>query len=222
MVVGHNRRVMPEEVETRSGPASAMREERKVVTAVSADLVGSTALAERLDPEEVKLIVGEAVARMVQAVEEFGGTVKDLAGDGILALFGAPVTHEDDAERAVRAGLRIVQAIRGYGQEVAGAWNVEGFAVRVGVATGPVVLGAMGAGQRIEYGAFGDTVNLAARLQSSARPGTVQVETDTHRMVEPLFDWSSPQELDLKGKSARVLAYEVGGARPVAPRTRGL
>ncbi|TMK96652.1 MAG: hypothetical protein E6G40_10670, partial [Actinobacteria bacterium] len=220
MVVGHNRRVMPEEVETRSGPASAMREERKVVTAVSADLVGSTALAERLDPEEVKLIVGEAVARMVQAVEEFGGTVKDLAGDGILALFGAPVTHEDDAERAVRAGLRIVQAIRGYGQEVARAWNVEGFAVRVGVATGPVVLGAMGAGQRIEYGAFGDTVNLAARLQSSARPGTVQVETDTHRMVEPLFDWSSPQELDLKGKSARVLAYEAVGARPIAPRTR--
>jgi ABC-type oligopeptide transport system substrate-binding subunit/class 3 adenylate cyclase len=213
---------MPEEVDTRSGPASAMREERKVVTAVSADLVGSTALAERLDPEEVKLIVGEAVARMVQAVEEFGGTVKDLAGDGILALFGAPVTHEDDAERAVRAGLRIVQAIRGYGQEVAGAWNVEGFAVRVGVATGPVVLGAMGAGQRIEYGAFGDTVNLAARLQSSARPGTVQVETDTHRMVEPLFDWSSPQELDLKGKSARVLAYEARGARPDAPRTRGL
>src|SRR2546422_11506760 len=142
-------------------PSPAMREERKVVTALFADLVGSTALADRLDPEEVRLIVGEAVARMVQAVEEFGGTVKDLAGDGILALFGAPVTHEDDAERAVRAGLRIVEAIRAYGQEVSRAWGVEGFAVRVGVATGPVVLGAVGGGQRIEYGAFGDTVNLA-------------------------------------------------------------
>jgi ABC-type oligopeptide transport system substrate-binding subunit/class 3 adenylate cyclase len=213
---------MPDEVDTRSGQASAMREERKVVTALSADLVGSTALAERLDPEEVKLIVGEAVARMVQAIEEFGGTVKDLAGDGILALFGAPVTHEDDAERAVRAGLRIVQAIRGYGDEVAKAWGVEGFAVRVGVATGPVVLGAMGGGQRVEYGAFGDTVNLAARLQSSARPGAVLIDSDTHRMVEQLFDWSSRQELDLKGKSASVLAYEAAGSRPVPPRTRGL
>ena len=77
-----------------------MREERRVVTALSADLVGSTALAERLDPEEARLIVGEAVARIVHAVEEFGGTVKDLAGDGILALFGAPTAHEDDAERA--------------------------------------------------------------------------------------------------------------------------
>ena len=215
---------MPEDLETRPAPApaSAMREERKVVTAVSADLAGSTALAERLDPEEVKLIVGEAVARMVQAVEEFGGTVKDLAGDGILALFGAPVTHEDDAERAVRSGLRIVQGIRSYGDEVAKAWGVEGFAVRVGVATGPVVLGAMGGGQRVEYGAFGDTVNLAARLQSSAQLGTVQVESDTHRMVEPLFDWSPPRELALKGKSAPVLAYEVIGSRPIAPRTRGL
>src|SRR6266568_2389226 len=89
---------------TPAGPASttSMREERKVVTALFADLAGSTALGERLDPEEVKLVVGEAVARIVRTVEAFGGTVKDLAGDGVLALFGAPVTHEDDAERAVR------------------------------------------------------------------------------------------------------------------------
>src|SRR5437870_12428803 len=129
--------------------APGIREERKVVTAVSADLVGSTALAERLDPEEVKLIVGEAVARMVQAVEEFGGTVKDLAGDGILALFGAPVTHEDDAERAVRAGLRIVEGIGEFSRDVERSFSVEGLAVRVGVDTGPVVVGPVGAGSRI-------------------------------------------------------------------------
>src|SRR5213593_2807573 len=138
---------------------TGIREERKVVTAVFADLVGSTALGERLDPEEVKLIVGEAVARIVHAVEEFGGTVKDLAGDGVLTLFGAPVAHEDDAERALRASLRIVQAINDYGGEVARAWAVEGFSVRVGAATGPVVLGPVGAGRRVEYGAYGDTVN---------------------------------------------------------------
>src|SRR6266511_673062 len=93
---------------------SAIREERKVVTAVFADVVGSTALGERLDPEEAKLIVGEAVARIVQAVEEFGGTIKDLAGDGVLALFGAPVSHEDDAERAVRAALRTTRKNSAY------------------------------------------------------------------------------------------------------------
>src|SRR5690349_13776562 len=129
------------------------REERKVVTALFADLVGSTALAERLDPEEVKLIVGEAVARIIAAIEEFGGTVKDLAGDGVLALFGAPVAHEDDAERAVRAALQIAEQLAAQGAEVARAWGIEGFSVRVGVVTGPVVLGALGAGARIDYAA---------------------------------------------------------------------
>src|SRR5207248_10948052 len=85
-----------------AGPASPVREERKVVTALFADLVGSTALGERLDPEDVKLIVGDAIARIGATVEEFGGTIKDLAGDGVLALFGAPTSHEDDPERAIR------------------------------------------------------------------------------------------------------------------------
>src|SRR6476646_9804301 len=119
----------------------AMREERKAVTALDADVVGSTALAERLDAEEVRLVVGEAIARMVAAVEALGGTVKDLAGDGILALFGAPVAHEDDAERAVRAGLRIAEEMAAYASQVAAGWGVDGFAVRIGVQTGSVALG---------------------------------------------------------------------------------
>src|SRR5690349_640837 len=177
------------------------REERKVVTAVFADLVGSTALAERLDPEEVKLVVGEAVARIVRCIEEFGGTVKDLAGDGVLALFGAPAAHEDDAERALRAALRIVQEIHDYGAEVERGWGVEGFDVRVGVATGPVVLGQIGAGARIEYAAFGDTVNTAARLQSAARPGTVLAGAATQQLASALFTWGDTHELALKGKA---------------------
>src|SRR5262245_21862703 len=164
--------------------SSTMREERKVVTAVFADLVGSTALGERLDPEEMRLIVGEAVARIVHAVEELGGTVKDLAGDGVLALFGAPITYEDDAERAVHAALRIASTIHAYGDEVGRGWGLEGFGVRVGVNTGPVVLGPVGAGSRVEYGAFGDTVNTAARLQAAAVPGTVLVGAETVRLVE--------------------------------------
>jgi ABC-type oligopeptide transport system substrate-binding subunit/class 3 adenylate cyclase len=199
-----------------------MREERKVVTAVFADVVGSTALGERLDPEEAKLIVGEAVSRMVQAVEEFGGTVKDLAGDGVLALFGAPISHEDDAERAVRTGLRITQEIENYAGEVSRAWGIEGFGVRVGVNTGSVVLGAMGTGGRVEYGAFGDTVNTAARLQAAAEPGTVLAGPATFRIIEALFEWGDPRALDLKGKSQPVQAREVKGARPGATRARGL
>jgi ABC-type transport system substrate-binding protein/class 3 adenylate cyclase len=201
---------------------AAVREERKVVSALFADLVGSTSLAERLDPEEVKLVVGEAIARIVREVEELGGHVKDLAGDGVLAFFGAPVAYEDDAERAVRAGLKIVEEIRAYATEVEQAWAVEGFGVRVGVGTGPVVLGALGAGSRVEYAAFGDTVNRAARLQSAAEPGQILVDDATNRAVEGAFDTGEPVSLELKGKSEKVTALTVVRARDGGGRRRGL
>ena len=199
-----------------------MREERKVVTALFADLVGSTALGERLDPEDVKLIVGEAVARIIHAVEDYGGTVKDLAGDGVLALFGAPAAHEDDPERAVRAGLRIAHEIAAYGQEVAQAWGTDGLGVRVGVNTGPVVLGPLGAGGRVEYAAFGDTVNTAARLQSAAEPGRVLVGAETKRLVEPVFEWGEARRYELKGKSEPVAAFAAVRALAEAGRVRGM
>jgi ABC-type oligopeptide transport system substrate-binding subunit/class 3 adenylate cyclase len=199
-----------------------MREERKVVTALFADLVGSTALGERLDPEEVKLIVGEAVSRIVGVVERFGGTVKDLAGDGVLALFGAPTAHEDDPERALRAGLDIVEELRAYGHEVAAAWGIDGFSVRVGVNTGPAVLGPLGAGARVEYAAFGDTVNTAARLQASAEPGAVLAGGSTRRTTEDLFEWTAPRSLELKGKGAPVSASGVVAVRPSTGRGRAV
>jgi ABC-type oligopeptide transport system substrate-binding subunit/class 3 adenylate cyclase len=200
---------------------TVVREERKVLTAVFADVVGSTALAERLDPEDVKLVVGEAVARIVGEVESLGGHVKDLAGDGVLAFFGAPTTREDDAERAVRCALRIVGEMEEYAREVRRGWGAEGFGVRVGAATGAVVVGEVGAGSRVEYAAFGDTVNVAARLQSAAEPGTVLVDDATHRAVEGLFEWGDEQALDVKGKSEPVAAWLVAGIA-AAGRTRGL
>ena len=156
-----------------------VREERKVLTALFVDVVGSTALGERLDPEDVKLVIGEAVTRIVGEIEALGGRVKDLAGDGVLAFFGAPTTREDDAERAVRAALRIVGEMDDYAREVLRGWGIEGFGVRVGAATGAVVVGEIGAGERVEYAAFGDTVNLAARLQSAADSGAVLVDDAT-------------------------------------------
>jgi ABC-type oligopeptide transport system substrate-binding subunit/class 3 adenylate cyclase len=197
------------------------REERKVLTAVFADVVGSTALAERLDPEDVKLVIGEAVARIVGEVESLGGHVKDLAGDGVLAFFGAPTTREDDAERAVRCALRIVGEMEEYSREVRRGWGAEGFGVRVGAATGAVVVGEVGAGSRVEYAAFGDAVNVAARLQSAAEPGSVLVDEATRRAVEGLFDWGPTQELELKGKSGLVKASLVCGIQS-RPALRGL
>jgi class 3 adenylate cyclase len=187
-----------------------MREERKVVTAVFADIVGSTQLTERMDPEDAREVLGGAIRRMVDAVEAFGGTVKDLAGDGILALFGAPATHEDDAERAIRAALRIVE------QSDGDASPVE---VRVGIETGLVVLGPIGGGGRIEYGATGDALNTAARLQSHASPGHVLVGDVTRQAAGDLFAWGAEQRLELKGKGESVSAFEVVSERREAPST---
>src|SRR4249919_692089 len=186
-----------------------MREERKVVTALFADVVGSTQLTERMDPEDAREVLGGAVRRMVDAVEAFGGTVKDLAGDGILALFGAPVTHEDDAERAIRAALRIVEMAQGDGS--------PRVSVRVGIETGLVVLGPIGGGGRVEYGATGDALNTAARLQAHASPGCVLVGDVTRRAAGDLFAWGQERRLELRGKAEPVPAFEVIGERRDAP-----
>ncbi len=195
-----------------------MREERRVVTALFADLVGSTPIGERLDAEEYKLVIGEAIARMVAAVENYGGTVKDLAGDGVLALFGAPIAHEDDTERAVLAGLRIVDDIAAFSSEVALAWGVEGLAVRVGIESGQAITGAIGGGSRVEYSAIGDPVNVAARLQTHADPGTVLVGTAAREQVLTAFTWGPDIELTLKGKTEPTSAATVRGVTGVSPR----
>jgi class 3 adenylate cyclase/tetratricopeptide (TPR) repeat protein len=166
------------------------------VTALFADLVGSTELAERLDPEDAREVLGSAVRRIIAAVDEYGGTVKDLAGDGVLALFGAPKAHEDDAERAVLCGLRIVEAIRGDA-------TLE---VRVGIESGLAVVGAVGGGSHVEYGAVGDAVNTASRLQAHAEPGSVLVGAETRKAVEQRFEWGPAVRLTLKGKSRPAVA----------------
>jgi class 3 adenylate cyclase/ABC-type transport system substrate-binding protein len=188
-----------------------VRDELRVVTALFVDLAGSTALAEALPAEDVKLIVAEALSRAIAVVEAYGGTVKDLAGDGMLALFGAPAAHEDDPERAVRAGLEIASTLAEYAEEVRSGWDLSGFGGRIGVATGDVVVGAVGAGGRVEYGAVGDAVNTAARLQALAPLNGVLVAESTRRSVEELFAWAERERLELKGKAEPVTASVATG-----------
>src|SRR5438067_12561773 len=205
-------------------PASARRtgsSERRPITVLFADIAGSTAIAERMDPEDWTVLVGEAFSCMTGTIERYDGTIARLMGDGVLAFFGAPVAHEDDPERAVRCGLDMVRAI----QELAaakGAASAAELRVRVGVNTGPVVVGVVGTDTASEYTAMGDTVNVAARMQAAARPGSVLITSATYRFVSPLVEALDVGRLELKGKAETVHAYEITGLKQDVVRTRGL
>src|SRR5579859_6707423 len=195
--------------------------ERKLVTVLFADVVGSTAMGERLDPELVTEVMNGAFTFMNRAVDRYGGTVSRLMGDAVLAIFGAPTSHEDDPERAVRAGLEIQTAARDYSARVQQEYGVD-FNVRVGIHTGLAVLDQVGDRIRAEYTAMGDTPNVAARLQTAAVPGTVLVSADTHRLTRHLFDFETRGPLAVKGKSAPIEAWQVIGLRALPGSARGL
>jgi class 3 adenylate cyclase/tetratricopeptide (TPR) repeat protein len=195
--------------------------ERKYVTVLFADVVDSTGLGERLDPEQVAEIMNGAFALFGASVTKYGGTVARLLGDAIIAFFGAPVAHEDDAERAVRAGLDLQEAAREYAQVVRRDYGVE-FEVRVGINTGLAVLAAMGSEIRTEYTAMGDTTNVAARMQSAAAPGTVLISASTYNLVKELFEFGSRGATMVKGKSTPIETYEVLAPRSVPGKVRGL
>jgi class 3 adenylate cyclase len=166
--------------------------ERRVVTALVADVAGSTGIGERLGPERSKFLFDEVVRLMREEVERFGGTVAQLTGDGILALFGAPTAHEDDSERAVRAAVALHQSIARYAAEIGPAYGIE-LAVRVAVNTGPVVLPQHDAPPDVLYNALGDTVNVAARLQAF---GDLVLGPATARQVEQSFGLQELGELE--------------------------
>src|ERR671921_2878096 len=195
--------------------------ERKFVAVLFADMVDSTTIGERLDPEQVAEIMNGAFAFLNASVKKYDGTIARLLGDAILAFFGAPVAHEDDAERAVRAGLDIQAAARHYAEAVRRDYGVD-FQVRVGINTGLAVLAAVGDEIRTEYTAMGDTTNVAARLQSAAEPGTVLISADTYHLVKQLFELRARGGAMVKGKSAPIVTYEVLSARAVPGKVRGL
>lgn len=189
--------------------------ERRVVSVLLADVADSTTIGEQLGPERSKFLFDEIVRLIAGEVKRYGGTVAQLTGDGLYALFGVPHAHDDDAERAVRSALAIQEVLAGYAGDVAAAYGIQ-LATRVGVNTGSVVLLPDDAPADERYNALGDTVNVAARLQTHAGPRGVAIGPATARQVEAAFELESLGPLDLKGKAAPTEAYRVAGERAVA------
>ncbi len=208
-----------------SGPPAtekrAATSERRPLTILFADIAGSTSIAETLDPEDWTVLVGTAFERLNAIAARYDGTVARLMGDGVLVFFGAPVAHEDDPERAVRCGLDMVREIAGLGRDAHAAHGVP-LQVRVGINTGPVVVGMVGTDVAREYTAMGDAVNVAARMQAAAPPGGVMITAATHRFVAPLVDAIDAGPLELKGKAEAVHCFQVTGLKRGAVSTRGL
>jgi class 3 adenylate cyclase len=204
-----------------ASPKRAATSERRPLTILFADIAGSTAIAETLDPEDWSVVVGKAFAQLNAVAARYDGTVARLMGDGVLVFFGAPVAHEDDPERAVRCGLDMVREIEGSGAETHMHQSVP-LKVRVGINTGPVVVGMVGTDIAREYTAMGDAVNIAARMQAAAPPGGVMITAATYRFVAALVDATDVGPLELKGKAEPVRAFQVNGLRAGAVSSRGL
>jgi class 3 adenylate cyclase len=187
-------------------------DELRPVTALFADVVGSTSLGERLSPAEVKSLVGECVTRMSRAVEEYGGHVQAYMGDGICALFGVPVAHEDDPDRAALAALRILAVVEEYGADIRAAWKIEDFDVRVGINSGQTAVGLVGGADPSQV-ALGDATNVAARLQSTTEPGTIAVGEATARRLGQRFRLEQVGALQVKGRDEPVDVWRLLGSR---------
>jgi len=194
-----------------------MEGERKQITVLFADMKGYTPLAERLGEEKIYGIMNRVYERMLNAVHKYEGTVQELTGDGILALFGAPIALEDAPVRASRAALEIQQQMGDLGEAIEAEFGVRPL-VRIGMHTGPVVVGTLGTELRMEFKAVGDTVNLASRLESMAKPGTILISEVTHRLVDAYVDSTYVGEQKVKGKSTPQRCYRLHGMKAASER----
>lgn len=205
---------------------SAIAGERKTVTILFADVVGSTAIFEKLDPEVVHEVMDGCFRIILDEVHRFEGSVNQFRGDGVMALFGAPIAHEDHAQRACHAALSIQKSLAPYSEKLKQRYGLN-FAMRLGLHSGPVVVAAIGDDLRMDYTAQGDTANLAKRMESSAKPVGVLVSDHTFRLARDFFSFAPPEILRLKGKSEPFVAYRLLQAtrihtRIAASTVRGL
>jgi class 3 adenylate cyclase len=195
------------------------KDELRPVSVLFADVVGSTPLAERLAPEDYIALIAGCVDRMCRAVEQFGGVIDAYMGDGIAAFFGFPAATEDDADRAASAALNVVKAIDGYAEEVRTNWRVPDFNVRVGVNSGKVAIGVVGAAERHPV-ALGDAMNVAARLQGAAKPGTIVIGGATARKLRGRFLMAPLGHLAVRGRERPVEAWRLLSARSDSRRAK--
>ena len=200
-------------------PPARPREERRPVSVLFAEVAAPAGLASAVGLETLRELVGGSLAAVITEVEALGGTVTSVSGRGLQAMFGAPQAHEDDPERAVLAAFRALTAAA-----TAEAAAEGGTALRIGVESGPAVVGPIGGGAKVEYGAFGDVVSVAAALQSAARPGAVLVGPATRAVTGHLFSWGAGEEVSLGGNSRPLVAsyLEAPRARVGERRPRGV
>jgi class 3 adenylate cyclase len=196
---------------------SALAGERKHVTVLFADLKDSTELIRGLDPEAAQQLLDPALHHMMDAVHRFEGTVNQVLGDGIMALFGAPIAHEDHALRACYAALAMQGAMRAYTEEVRRTHGLE-LRMRVGLNAGEVVVRAIGNDLHMDYSAVGETTVLAARMEQTATPGTIRLSAATLRLVEGLVQVTALGPVPVKGLEEPVEVCELRGASPLRRR----
>jgi class 3 adenylate cyclase/tetratricopeptide (TPR) repeat protein len=189
--------------------------ERKQVTVLFCDMENFTPLVEKLGYEEAFTLMDKVYEILIHKVHEFEGTVNDLSGDGMMALFGAPIALEDAPQRAIRSALAIHREITQFSDRIKQEKGIPAIRMRVGIHTGPVVVGALGNDLRVQFTAVGDTVNLASRLQNLADPGTTYVTEDTFKLTEGFFRFEALGEKKVKGKEEPIRVYQV-----IAPSTR--
>jgi predicted ATPase/class 3 adenylate cyclase len=212
-------RLIPKELAERlQATRGQVSTERRLVTILFCDVRGSTAMGESLDPEEMLEIMNGAFEFLIPPIYRHEGTLAQLMGDAILAFFGAPIAHEDDPERAIRAGLEITAEAAEYAEKLEKERSIKGFGVRVGINTGLVVVGELGSDLRVEYTAVGDAINVAARMEQSAPVGGVLITHDTYRHVRGVFDVEAQPPLVVKGHAQPLQTYLVQRAKPRAFR----
>jgi class 3 adenylate cyclase/tetratricopeptide (TPR) repeat protein len=193
--------------------------ERKHVTVMFSDMQGSTALSERLGPEEAYTVMDDIYELLIHKVHDYEGTVNEMTGDGIMALFGAPIALEDAPQRAIRSSLAVHREMAKFSDQLKQEKKISApIKMRIGIHTGPVVVGTIGNDLRVEFKAVGDTVNLASRIESLAEPGTTYLTEATYKLTEGLFQFEALGEKEIKGKQEAVKTYQVIG--PSTRRTR--
>ena len=198
--------VAPAPVTPQSEPTPVHRDERREVTVLFADVSGFTAMSERLDPEEVHQIMNDCFTGLGRAIQEEDGHIDKYIGDNVMALFGAPVAHEDDPMRAARAALAMQAFLPRFAKRYQPRTGVE-FRMRIGIHCGLVLAGGVGSEVRRDYSVMGDTVNLASRLESAASPGSILVSGEIMKRIRGQFELGPAQSLKVKGKEEAVDAY---------------